>query len=91
MDIRKNINWAWILVVVGFTFGFIMLENLRESEKEVKVKQKVIDSLNNEILLLEDAVEMREQEVDLLMDLSHDDFDKREEVDKIERILEDEK
>lgn len=67
MNIEKNINWAWILAVVGFTFGFIMLENLRESEKEVKVKQKVIDSLNNKILLLENAVEMREQEIDLLI------------------------
>jgi len=68
-------------------FGFWMMTDLIQSEKEVKENQKTIDSLNNEIILLEEEVEMREREVDLIMS----DFDRGEEVDKIERILKEDK
>ena len=64
-----------------------MMTDLIQSEKEVKENQKTIDSLSNEILLLEDAVEMREREVDLMMS----DFDKGEEINKTERILKEDK
>jgi len=84
----KDINWAWILVFTGFAFGFAMLSELRLAEREVKTKEKIVDSLSNEILILEEQIEMRERETDLLMDLTHDDFDKEVEVDKIERLLE---
>ena len=87
MENNKNINWAWILTAVFGIFGFWIMTDLIQSEREVKEKQKTIDSLSNEILLLEDAVEMREREVDLMMS----DFDKGEEVDKIERILKEDK
>ena len=63
------------------------MADLIQSEREVKEKQKTIDSLNNEIILLEEEVEMREREVDLMMS----DFDKGEEINKIERILEEDK
>ena len=87
MENNKNINWAWILTAVFGIFGFWMVTDLIQSEKEVKENQKTIDSLSNEILLLEDAVEMREREVDLMMS----DFDKGEEIDKTERILKEDK
>ena len=87
MENNKNINWAWILTAVFGIFGFWMMTDLIQSEKEVKENQKTIDSLSNEILLLEDAVEMREREVDLMMS----DFDKGEEIDKTERILKEDK
>ena len=87
MENNKNINWAWILTAVFGIFGFWIITDLIQSEREVKEKQKIIDSLNNEILLLEDAVEMREREVDLMMS----DFDKGEEIDKTERILKEDK
>jgi hypothetical protein len=58
------------------------MTDLIQSEREVKEKQKIIDSLSNEVLLLEEEVEMREREVDLMMS----DFDKVEEINKIERI-----
>ena len=87
----KDINWAWILVFTGFAFGFAMLSELRLAEREVKTKEKIVDSLSNEILILEEQIEMRERETDLLMDLTHDDFDKEVEIDKIERLLEDDK
>ena len=87
MENNKNINWAWILTAVFGIFGFWIMTDLIQSEKEVKEKQKIIDSLSNEILLLEDAVEMREREVDLMMS----DFDKGEEIDKTERILKEDK
>ena len=63
-------------------FGFWVMTDLIQSEREVKEKQKIIDSLSNEVLLLEEEVEMREREVDLMMS----DFDKVEEINKIERI-----
>ena len=87
MENNKNINWAWILTAVFGIFGFWIMTDLIQSEREVKEKQKTIDSLNNEIILLEEEVEMREREVDLIMS----DFDKGEEIDKIERILEEDK
>ena len=87
MENNKNINWAWILTAVFGIFGFWIMTDLIQSEREVKEKQKTIDSLSNEILLLEDAVEMREREVDLMMS----DFDKGEEIDKAERILKEDK
>ena len=87
MENNKNINWGWILTAVFGIFGFWMVTDLIQSEKEVKENQKTIDSLSNEILLLEDAVEMREREVDLMMS----DFDKGEEINKIERILKEDK
>jgi DNA-binding transcriptional MerR regulator len=62
-------------------------DHLRSNKDEVKENQKTIDSLNNEIILLEELVEMREREVDLLMS----DFDRLEEIDKIERILKEDK
>ena len=87
MENNKNINWAWILTAVFWIFGLWIITDLIQSEREVKEKQKIIDSLSNEILLLEDAVEMREREVDLMMS----DFDKGEEIDKTERILKEDK
>ena len=87
MENNKNINWGWILTAVFGIFGFWIMTDLIQSEREVKEKQKTIDSLSNEILLLEDAVEMREREVDLMMS----DFDKGEEIDKAERILKEDK
>ena len=87
MENNKNINWAWILTAVFWIFGLWIMTDLIQSEREVKEKQKTIDSLNNEIILLEEEVEMREREVDLIMS----DFDKGEEVDKIERILKEDK
>jgi hypothetical protein len=82
MENNNNINWGWILTAVFGIFGFWVMTDLIQSEREVKEKQKIIDSLSNEVLLLEEEVEMREREVDLMMS----DFDKGEEVDKIERI-----
>ena len=82
MENNKNINWGWILTAVFGIFGFWVMTDLIQSEREVKEKQKIIDSLSNEVLLLEEEVEMREREVDLMMS----DFDKEEESDKIERI-----
>ena len=87
MENNKNINWAWIRTAVFWIFGLWIMTDLIQSEREVKEKQKIIDSLSNEILLLEDAVEMREREVDLMMS----DFDKGEEIDKTERILKEDK
>ena len=82
MENNKNINWGWILTAVFGIFGFWVMTDLIQSEREVKEKQRIIDSLSNEVLLLEEEVEMREREVDLMMS----DFDKGKEVDKIERI-----
>ena len=82
MENNKNINWGWILTAVFGIFGLWVMTDLIQSEKEVKEKQKIIDSLSNEVLLLEEEVEMREREVDLMMS----DFDKAEEINKIERI-----
>ena len=54
MENNKNINWGWILTAVFGIFGFWVMTDLIQSEREVKEKQRIIDSLSNEVLLLEE-------------------------------------
>jgi len=58
MENNKNINWGWILTAVFGIFGFWVMTDLIQSEREVKEKQRIIDSLSNEVLLLEEEVEI---------------------------------
>jgi hypothetical protein len=83
-------TWGWIFTAVFFFSYLIVLSMLRGAETQVKRMNQTLDSLKEEIIYLEDRVDAREEEVRILMDLNKDDFDRLEEVDKLERILKDE-
>lgn len=80
-------TWGWIFTAVFFISFLVVLTMLREAESQVKKTTQKLDSLNQEILFLEDRIDAREEEVKILMDLNEDDFDRKENVDRLERIL----
>lgn len=80
-------TWGWIFTAVFFISFLVVLTMLREAESQVKKTTQKLDSLNQEILFLEDRIDAREEEVKILMDLNEDDFDRKEDVDRLERIL----
>lgn len=80
-------TWGWIFTAVFFVSFLVVLTMLREAESQVKKTTQKLDSLNQEILFLEDRIDAREEEVKILMDLNEDDFDRKEDVDRLERIL----
>ena len=80
-------TWGWIFTAIFFISFLIVLTMLREAESQVKKTNQALDSLNKEILFLEDKIDAREEEVRILMDLNEDDFDRKEDVDRLERIL----
>jgi hypothetical protein len=55
--------------------------------KELERRQKILDSLENEVILIEDALDVRKEEVDLLLQLNKDDFDRIEDIEKKERLF----
>ena len=80
-------TWGWIFTAIFFISFLIVLTMLREAESQVKKTNQALDSLNKEILFLEDKIDAREEEVRILMDLNEDDFDRLEDLDKLERML----
>ena len=56
--------------------------------RQLKEKQLVLDSLESEVIILEDALKARKEEVDLLLQLNEDDFDRVNDIEKIERLFE---
>jgi hypothetical protein len=66
-----------------------MLGEISQSNSEAKKRESKLDSLENEVILLQDALEVRKEEVNLLMQLNKDDFDRVEEIEKYQRLFQD--
>jgi hypothetical protein len=64
-----------------------MLGEISQSNSEAKKREVKLDSLENEIILLQDALEVRKEEVNLLMQLNEDDFDRVEDIEKYQRLF----
>ena len=67
-----------ILTLVFFFFSMWMLGEISQSNSEAKKREAKLDSLANEVVILQDALEARKEEVNLLMQLNKDDFDNGE-------------
>ena len=83
----KKINLYWAVTVVCFiaiTFLSIEIGTMR---KDLERRQEVLDSLEKEVILLNDALDARKEEVDLLLQLNKDDFDRIEDIEKKERLF----
>jgi hypothetical protein len=78
-----------ILTLVFFFFSMWMLGEISQSNSEAKKRESKLDSLENEVILLQDALEVRKEEVNLLMQLNKDDFDRVEEIEKYQRLFQD--
>lgn len=76
-----------VLTVVFFLFSMWTIGEISQTSKELKKRESKLDSLENEVLLLQDALEVRKEEVDLLMQLNEDDFDRVEEIEKYQRLF----
>jgi len=76
-----------ILALVFFLFSMWMLGEISQSNSEAKKREVKLDSLENEIILLQDALEVRKEEVNLLMQLNEDDFDRVEDIEKYQRLF----
>lgn len=85
---NKQIQWGWILAFTFLFFSLICLSSWRSTEKRLTSSIRTSDSLRNEIILLQDQLEVRKEEVDLLLQLNEDDFDRVNDIEKIERLFE---
>lgn len=84
---NKSIQWGWILAFTLLVFSLINLSNWRSTEKKLDSSLKTADSLRQEIDLLQDQLQVRKEEVDLLLQLNEDDFDRVEDISKMERLF----
>ena len=84
---NKQIQWGWILAFILLFFSLICLSSWRSTEKKLASSIRTSDSLRNEIILLQDQLEARKEEVDLLLQLNEDDFDRVNDIEKIERLF----
>lgn len=66
-----------------------MMGEVSQSNNESKKREAKLDSLENEVTILQDALEARKEEVDLLMQLNKDDFDRVEDIEKYQRLFQD--
>jgi len=66
-----------------------MMGEISQSNSEAKKREAKLDSLANEVIILQDALEARKEEVDLLMQLNKDDFDRVEDIEKYQRLFQD--
>lgn len=66
-----------------------MMGEISQSNSETKKREAKLDSLANEVVILQDALEARKEEVDLLMQLNKDDFDRVEDIEKYQRLFQD--
>ena len=66
-----------------------MMGEISQSNSEAKKREAELDSLANEVIILQDALEARKEEVDLLMQLNKDDFDRVEDIEKYQRLFQD--
>jgi len=66
-----------------------MMGEISQSNNEAKKREAKLDSLENEVIILQDALEARKEEVDLLMQLNEDDFDRVEDIEKYQRLFQD--
>ena len=78
-----------VLTLVFFFFSMWMIGEISQSNSEAKKREAKLDSLENEVIILQDALEARKEEVDLLMQLNKDDFDRVEDIEKYQRLFQD--
>lgn len=78
-----------ILTLVFFLFSMWMMGEVSQSNNDAKKREAKLDSLENEVIILQDALEARKEEVNLLMQLNEDDFDRIEDIEKYQRLFQD--
>ena len=85
---KQKIDFTSILLFIFLFFSVYLLSEVSMMSRQLKEKQLVLDSLESEVIILEDALKARKEEVDLLLQLNEDDFDRVNDIEKIERLFE---
>lgn len=85
---KQKIDFTSILLFIFLFFSVYLLSEVSTMSRQLKEKQLVLDSLESEVIILEDALKARKEEVDLLLQLNEDDFDRVNNIEKIERLFE---
>lgn len=85
---KQKIDFTSILLFIFLFFSVYLLSEVSTMSRQLKEKQLVLDSLESEVIILEDALKARKEEVDLLLQLNEDDFDRVNDIEKIERLFE---
>ena len=85
---KQKIDFTSILLFILLLFSVYLLSEVSTMSRQLKEKQLVLDSLESEVIILEDALKARKEEVDLLLQLNEDDFDRVNDIEKIEGLFE---
>lgn len=85
---KQKIDFTSILLFVFLLFSMYLLSEVSTMNRQLKERQLVLDSLESEVIILEDALKARKEEVDLLLQLNKDDFDRVNDIEKLERLFE---
>lgn len=85
---KQKIDFTSILLFIFLFFSVYLLSEVSTMSRQLKEKQLVLDSLESEVIILEDALKARKEEVDLLLQLNEDDFDRVNDIEKIEGLFE---
>lgn len=85
---KQKIDFTSILLFAFLLFSMYLLSEVSSMSRQLKERQVVLDSLESEVIILEDALKARKEEVDLLLQLNEDDFDRVNDIEKIERLFE---
>ena len=85
---KQKIDFTSILLFILLLFSVYLLSEVSTMSRQLKERQLVLDSLESEVIILEDALKARKEEVDLLLQLNEDDFDRVNNIEKIERLFE---
>ena len=76
-----------VLTIVFFLFSMWAIGEISQTSRDLRKREAKLDSLENEVIILQDALEARKEEVDLLMQLNEDDFDRVEDIEKYQRLF----
>jgi predicted nuclease with TOPRIM domain len=71
-------------LTIAFFVGFLSL--LFVTKHEAKELQSKIDSLNVEVSTLNELIDVRDEEIEVLKDLVDSDFDRMNEVERLDKL-----
>lgn len=85
---NNKLKLEWALIFIFLIFSMFLLGENREQTKKIKSQAQSIDSLENEINLLQDDLQISREEVEILKEMNEDDFDRVNDIEKMDRLLE---
>ena len=85
---NNKLKLEWALILIFLIFSMFLLGETREQTKKIKSQTQSIDSFKHEIILLQDDLQISREEVEILKEMNEDDFDRVNDIEKMDRLLE---